>query len=110
MEYMHLRLEGPMWRYFVNIRDLVDTAGLADLDPYGEMVWHPDEVGPVADRLQTLYEAIAATGGVVTSLLEPTLAPPAALGITPVLDFLFWSRKVFVEAGHRRMFVYAVGE
>ena len=42
--------------------------------------------------------------------VEPTLAPPAALGITPVLDFLFWSRKVFVEAGHRRMFVYAVGE
>jgi hypothetical protein len=110
LQYMHLHLVEPMWAYFVDIRDLVDTAGLAHLDPYSHTVWDPDEAGPMADRLRTLYESIAAAGDQITSLLEPTLVPPLALGLMPVLDFLFWSRKLFVEAGHRRMFVYAVGE
>ena len=99
-----------MWTYFVDVRDLVDTAGLADLDPYGDKVWHPDEVGPVADRLQALYEAVAAAGGSVTSLLEPTLVPPRAVGGGTVLDFIYWLRKVFMEAGHRRMYMYAIGD
>jgi hypothetical protein len=107
-EYMHLHADEALLTYFDSIRDLVDTAGLADLDPYGERVWTPDEAGPMADRLLPLYQAVAAA--TATKFSEPSLQPPVALGRETVLDFLFWLRKIFIEAGHRRMYVLASGD
>jgi hypothetical protein len=108
MEYMHLHANGAMLAYFDSVRDLVDTAGLAELDPYDDRVWTPDEAGPVADQLLALYQAVAAARD--TSLFEASLAPPNGLGYGPVLDFLFWLRRIFSEAGHRRMYVFAAGD
>ena len=58
VEDMHLRLTLGMSEYFVSVRGLIDTAGLADIDPYGDTVWSPVEASAMVERLQRTYDEV----------------------------------------------------
>jgi hypothetical protein len=105
---MHLRADGPLIAYFQSVSDAIDTAGLAELDPYGEKVWTPDEAAAMVDRLQNVYDATEALWP--RGALGDREPPEAVGGRGGVLAFLFWLRRVFMEAAQRRMFVVAMGD
>jgi|SRR6476620_3517549 len=107
VEDMHLRLTLGMSEYFVSVRGLIDTAGLADIDPYGDTVWSPVEASAMVERLQRTYDEVVT--------LWPREGPgdwepPPGVGRVGVVNFLFWLRRLFMEAAARQKYVIAGGD
>jgi hypothetical protein len=107
-EDMHLVLTEEMGAYFARISARISTAGLADIDPYADTTWSPEEAAAMVDRLQRVYDEVT-TLWPWGELGESE--PPEEVGYREgVTDFLFWLRRLFMEATARRMYVIAVGD
>jgi hypothetical protein len=105
---MHLELTEEMLSYLQSVNAVIDTAGIAAIDPYDDTVWSPEEAALMVDRLQRLYDEVSALWP-WGSLGE--WEPPEEVGERiGVADFLFWLRRLFMEAAARKMFVIAVGD
>lgn len=57
-ENMHLLLDKRPAASLTGLSSLIDTAGLAEIDPYNDTVWSPDEATAMIDRLQELYDSV----------------------------------------------------
>ena len=113
-EYMHLTLTGEVGIALDRISSdtpygpepwsPIDTAGLAQLDEYGTTQWSPDEAALMVDRVRRLYDKVVTRWDSAQPGDRPTVF------YSELTDFLFWLRRVFMDAAERRMFVIAVGD